>query len=130
MDRRTSLSAAIALALAALAPVSSAEARTAGGIKLTVLYGRPKSENEFEKYYFSTHMPIVVAASQGIRLETARGLPGQDGSAPAYYRIFEAWFESAAQMAAITGTPAWARAAEDVPNYASGGFSVFVSAVD
>jgi len=99
-------------------------------MKLTVLYGPPKDPDHFERYYFSTHMPIVRAAGQGIRMETARGVPGDGGAPPAYYRIFEAWFESAAQMAAITSTAGWAKAAADVPNYASGGITVFTSRVD
>jgi uncharacterized protein (TIGR02118 family) len=130
MDRRTSIVSAVSLAVAAASGVSSAGAQAAGGMKLTVLYGMPKDPVEFDRYYFATHMPIVRAAGQGIRMETAKGMPGQDGAAPAYYRIFEAWFESAAQMAAITSTPAWARAAADVPNYASGGMTFFVSALD
>jgi uncharacterized protein (TIGR02118 family) len=127
MDRRTSLSTAVSLALATALDTTSSGAQPAGGMKLTVLYGAPTDPVHFEKYYFETHMPIVRAASAGIRLETAKGMAGADGKPPAYYRIFEAWFESAAQMASITSTPAWAKAAADVPNYASGGITVFTS---
>lgn len=130
MDRRTSLTTAIALALASTGYASEAGAQYAGGLKLTVLYGPPKDPAEFERYYFKTHMPIVYAASGGIRSETALGIPNADGTPPAFYRIFQAWFESPAQMAAITSTAGWAKAAEDVPKFASGGFTVFVSRLD
>jgi uncharacterized protein (TIGR02118 family) len=130
MDRRCAVTVGITLALATATRAGAADAQPAGRLKLTVLYGAPKDPDHFERYYFSTHMPIVIAAGQGIRMETARGMPGQDGAPPAYYRIFEAWFESPAQMASITSAPGWAKAAADVPNYASGGFSVFVSRLD
>jgi uncharacterized protein (TIGR02118 family) len=130
MDRRTSLTTAIALALASTAHATTAGAQSAGGMKLTVLYGPPKDPAEFERYYFGTHMPIVYAASGGIRTETALGVPNADGTPPAFYRIFQAWFESPAQMAAITGTAGWAKAAADVPKFASGGVTVFVSRLD
>ncbi|WP_396224833.1 EthD family reductase [Gemmatimonas sp.] len=130
MDRRTSLVTAVSLAVAAAAKLSGEHASAAGGLKLTVLYGKPKSEADFDRYYLGTHMPMVRAAGPGLRMETAKGIPGADGKAPAYFRIFEAWFESAAQMATITGTTAWAKVAADVDNYANGGFTVFVSALD
>jgi uncharacterized protein (TIGR02118 family) len=130
MDRRTSVSTAIALGLAVAGYTSPAAAQAAGGMKLTVLYGPPKSADDFERYYFGTHMPMVHAAKGGIRTETAKGVPGADGAAPAFYRIFQAWFESAAQMAAITGTAEWKKLGPDLANFASGGVTVFVSSLD
>jgi uncharacterized protein (TIGR02118 family) len=130
MNRRTSLSTAIALGLAAAGYASPATAQSAGEMKLTVLYGSPKSADDFERYYFATHMPMVNAAKGGIRTETAKGVPGSDGAAPAFYRVFQAWFESAAQMAAITGTAEWKKLGPDLANFASGGVTVFVSALD
>ena len=130
MDRRTSLSTAMALTLVAAGYATSAAAQAAGGMKFTELYGPPKIPEDFEKYYLGPHMPMVVAASRGIRTETAMGVPGTNGAAPAFYRIFESWFESPAQMATITGTPDWAKLGPDLQNFASGGATVFVSALD
>jgi hypothetical protein len=85
MDRRTSLSTAMALTLVAAGYATPAAAQAAGGMKLTVLYGSPKFPEDFEKYCLGTHMPMLVAASRGIRTETAQGVAGTNGAAPAFY---------------------------------------------
>src|SRR5688572_11857522 len=103
MDRRTSLSV-IAAGLAAMSSDASASAPTTGGIKFMVLYGHPPNPAEFEKYYLGTHMPLV-AAIKGAKYEAAKCLPQADGSPPAFYRVFEMWFDSPEQMAAVFATP-------------------------
>jgi uncharacterized protein (TIGR02118 family) len=107
-----------------------AQAQSAGGIKLTVLYGQPKSAEDFEKYYFGTHMPLFTAVKGIPRSELAKGMPKADGSPPAFYRIFEAWFDSPEQMAAVTSTPEWKKVGADLPNFASGGVTILISKVD
>ena len=97
------LTSAAALAVISAAP--DALAQPAGALKLTALYGHPKSPEDFEKYYLSTHMPMVAAVKGIRRMETAKGMPLPDGSAPSFYRIFEAWFDSPEQFASITGSP-------------------------
>ena len=106
--------------------VTVAQAQSAGGIKLTVLYGQPKSAEDFEKYYFGTHMPLFTAVKGIPRSELAKGMPKADGSPPAFYRIFEAWFDSPEQMAAVTSTPEWKKVGADLPNFASGGVTILI----
>ncbi|MDY6948041.1 MAG: EthD family reductase [Pseudomonadota bacterium] len=130
MDRRTSLIAGLSLAVGAATASERTSAQTAGGIKITVLYGHPKSPEDFEKYYFGTHMPLVMAAKGGKRTETSKCPPAADGSAAAYYRIFEIWFDSQAEMTAITGTPEWKKVVADVPNFATGGVTRVMSKLD
>lgn len=36
------------------------QAREGNMVKLSVLYGQPKSADAFEKYYAETHMPIAA----------------------------------------------------------------------
>jgi uncharacterized protein (TIGR02118 family) len=105
-------------------------AQSSGGLKVTVLYGHPKSPDEFEKYYFGTHMPLVMAAKQGKRTETSKCPPAADGSPAPFYRIFEVWFDSQEEMAAITGTPEWKKVVADVPNFATGGITRVLSRLD
>jgi uncharacterized protein (TIGR02118 family) len=126
MDRRTSILAALTLTTVA----EGTSAQTAGGIKVTVLYGHPKRPEDFEKYYFGTHMPLVLRAKGGKRTETSKCPPAADGSPAPYYRIFEIWFDSEADMAAITATPEWKKVVADVPNYATGGITRVVSKLD
>jgi uncharacterized protein (TIGR02118 family) len=119
MDRRTSL-AMIAGGLAAAGTHSPAAAQTTGGIKFMVLYGHPPSPAEFEKYYLGVHMPLVHAMKGARKMEAARCLPQADGSPPAFYRIFEAWFDSPEHMAAVFGSPEGKKVRDDVPNFTQG----------
>ena len=130
MDRRTSLFATLTLAMGAATAAEKTSVQSAGGIKVTVLYGHPKSPEDFEKYYFGTHMPLVAAAKGAKRTETSRCPPGADGLPAPYYRIFEIWFDSQADMTAITTTPEWKRVVADVPNFATGGITRVVSKLD
>jgi len=130
MDRRTSLIAAFTLAAGAATAAEKTRTQSAGGIKVTVLYGHPKSPEEFEKYYFGTHMPLVAEAKGGRRTETSKCPPAADGSPAPYYRIFEIWFDSQADMTATTATPEWKKVVADVPNYATGGLTRLVSKLD
>jgi uncharacterized protein (TIGR02118 family) len=119
MDRRTSFSM-IAVGLAAAGTSTAAEPAASGGIKFIVLYGHPPSPAEFEKYYLETHMPLVAALKGARRMEAAKCLPQADGSPPAFYRVFEAWFDSPEQMAAVFATPEGVKVREDVPNFTQG----------
>lgn len=119
MDRRTSLSM-LAAGLAGAATTSSAATQPTGGIKLTVLYGHPPKPDEFEKYYLGTHMPLVHAMQGARRMEASKCLPQADGSPPAFYRIFEAWFDSPEHMAAVFATPEGMKVRADGPNFTEG----------
>lgn len=119
MDRRTSLSM-LAAGLATAGTSSPAAAQAAGGIKFIVLYGHPPKPAEFEKYYIGVHMPLVHAMKGARKMEAAKCLPQADGSPPAFYRVFEAWFDSAEHMAAVFGTPEGVKVRADVPNFTEG----------
>jgi len=119
MDRRDSLSL-LTVGLAAASLSAAAAEQPKGGVKLMVLYGQPPNPEQFEKYYLDVHMPLVAAIKGARRMEAAKCLPQADGSPPAYYRIFEMWFDSAEQMAAVFDTPEGKKVRADVPNFASG----------
>jgi uncharacterized protein (TIGR02118 family) len=99
---------------------SPAVAQTTGGIKMMVLYGYPPKPDEFEKYYLGVHMPLVYAMKGARKMEAAKCLPQADGSPPAFYRIFEAWFDSPEHMAAVFATPEGMKVRADVPNFTEG----------
>ena len=119
MDRRTTLSL-LALGLASAGARATEAGRTAGGIKLVVLYGHPPNPAEFERYYLDVHMPLVRAITGARRMEAAKCSPQADGSPPAFYRVFELWFDSPEHMAAVMGTPEGARVRADLPNFTAG----------
>jgi uncharacterized protein (TIGR02118 family) len=119
MDRRTSLSM-LAAGVAVAGTSLPAAAQATGGIKLTVLYGHPPKPAEFEKYYLDIHMPLVHAMKGACKMEAAKCLPQADGSPPAFYRIFEAWFDSPEHMAAVFATPEGMKVRADTANFTQG----------
>ena len=118
MNRRSALSM---LAIGLAAKSAAAEpAPTTAGIKLIVLYGHPPKPEEFEKYYLGTHMPLVAAIKGARRMEAAKCQPQADGSPPAYYRVFEMWFDTPEHMSAVMGTPEGAKVRADLANFTAG----------
>jgi uncharacterized protein (TIGR02118 family) len=99
-------------------------------VKLTVLYGHPDDPDAFEEYYANTHMPLVDKMPNLQRYEAARIVATPDGSEPPYYRIFEGYFEDMEQLQSSLSTPEGQAAANDIPNFATGGAQLFVSEVD
>lgn len=99
------------------------------GVKLTVLYKAPKDPTEFDKYYFEKHLPMVSAIKQIKRTEVAKGLPGVGDKPPAFYLIFEAWFDSLDQFKQITAMPEWKAVSADVANFAPEAPTVVVSKI-
>lgn len=108
----------------------AAHAQPAGGVKLTVLYGPPKDPAAFEAHYLARHIPLVAAVKGIRRIETAKGQPLPDGSAPAFYRIFEAWFDTSEAFAAITASAEWAQVRADTARIAPDGVTRLISRVD
>jgi len=119
MDRRTSLSMLV-VGLAAAGTGAAAAPPDSPGIKFMVLYGHPPNPPEFEKYYLDVHMKLVAAMKGARRMEAAKCLPQADGSPPAFYRVFEAWFDSPEHMAAVFATPEGVKVRADVPNFTAG----------
>lgn len=96
-------------------------------LKLSVLYGHPTDPAAFEAYYEGIHLPLAAEIPGLGRREISKGLPGPDGSPPPFYRVFEAWFDSPAHLATVSGTPQWQRVTDDLPNFASGGVTLLLS---
>jgi len=130
MDRRSSIFAALALAAGTATAEEKTSTQSSGAIKVTVLYGHPKNPEDFEKYYFGTHMPMVIAAKGARKAETSKCPPAADGSPGPFYRMFEIWFDSKEDMIATTATPEWKKLVADLANFATGGITRVVSKLD
>jgi len=98
-------------------------------LKVTVLYGHPADAGAFEDYYTRTHMPIAARIPRIARKEFTRFLAGSDGSRPAFYRMVELYFESEARLQEALGSPEAQAAIADIPNFATGGATVLIGAV-
>ena len=110
----------VALGLAAEGVSAADSPPSTSGIKFMVLYGHPPKPAEFEKYYLDVHMPLVATIKGARKMEAAKCLPQADGSPPAFYRVFEMWFDSPEHMAAVFATPEGTKVRADLPNFTEG----------
>jgi len=99
-------------------------------IKGTVLYGHPKDPGAFEKYYTETHLPLVVKTNGVVKAEYTKFLPNPDGSAPAYYRMAELYFEGPGAMQQALNSPEGQAMAADLANFATGGVTLLFGTVE
>jgi len=98
-------------------------------VKLTVLYGQPKSAAAFEQYYAETHMPIAQKMQGVRRIELSKVVGTPDGSQPSFYRLADLYFDDVDHMKRVMDTPEAKATVADLANFATGGFTVLVSEV-
>jgi uncharacterized protein (TIGR02118 family) len=109
---------------AAMAPAAAAPAPDAPVSAVVVLYNWPKDTAAFEKYYATTHVPLVGAKAKEIGFSKAvliKFAPNADGSKPAHYRMAQLWFPSEAALKAGMATPGFKEVAGDLPKFSTGG---------
>jgi uncharacterized protein (TIGR02118 family) len=93
---------------------------------LTVCYGHPAAPATFDAYYTSTHVPLAEKIPR-MTTFTYRHCDSLDGSQPPYYLLAELSFPSQEALNAGLSSPEGAAAAADVPNFATGGVTMFVA---
>ena len=93
---------------------------------LTVCYGHPADPAAFDAYYTSTHVPLAEKIP-GMTSFTYRHCASLDGSQPPYYLIAELSFPSRRRSSAAHGLARGQAAGADVPNFATGGVTMFVA---
>ncbi len=99
-------------------------------IKLTVLYGHPMDVIAFEEYYANTHLPKAAKMKGHTKLELTKFLSTPDGSKPDYHRMAEFWFSSPETMKTTMESPEGQITAADLSNFATGGATLLVGAVE
>lgn len=99
-------------------------------IKATVLYGHPNDTDAFEKYYAETHTPIASGMKGVDKMELTKFVSAPDGGKPAYYRIAELYFARPAEMQQSMGSPEGQATAADLANFATGGVTMIIGAVE
>ena len=105
------------------------KSETACPALVTVIYNTPKDSAAFESYYSATHLPLVGAGQSEIgftRADLTRFESNLDGSAPAKYRQAELCFNSMDDLKKGTGTAAFKKVADDLPNFATGGLTALI----
>jgi uncharacterized protein (TIGR02118 family) len=99
-------------------------------VKMTVLYGPPKDPAAFEDHYAGTHAGLVDKIPNLKRFEPSKVVGTPDGSEPPYYRIAELVFDGNDELQAALGSDEGRAAVDDMGNFASGGATVLISALD
>ena len=112
----------------AAAPAAPAPAP---GVQWTVvvLYNQPKDTAAFEKYYAEKHVPLFASHAQEIgvtRAELVRFSPAADGKPAPVYREADLRWDSKEARDKGMATPGFKAVAGDIPNFATGGFTVLL----
>jgi uncharacterized protein (TIGR02118 family) len=99
--------------------------------KVIVLYPPPKDANEFERRYRTEHAPMVVGKIPGLKQFVAARIVGApDGSAGAYQRIAELYFDTNAALQAGLASPECQAAVAHAVEISSGGTPTVLVAED
>ena len=99
-------------------------------VQAIVLYGPPEDPDAFERYYADTHTALAKAIPGLLRFEAGRGVATPDGSAVPYQRIAELTFEDMSALQAGLESDEGQAAVNDIPNFASGGVTIFFAEID
>jgi uncharacterized protein (TIGR02118 family) len=97
----------------------------------TVIYNTPKDTAAFERYYKSTHVPLVVANQKEIgfvRADLTKFASTADGKKPTFYRQAELYFNSMDDLKKGIATPGFKKVADDLPKFATGGLVGMIAA--
>jgi uncharacterized protein (TIGR02118 family) len=99
-------------------------------VKAVVLYGNPEDPDSFERYYAETHTALAKAIPGLQRFEAAQGIATPDGGPLPYQRIAELTFEDMDALQAGLGSERGQAAVNDIPNFATGGVTIFFAEID
>ena len=99
-------------------------------VKAVVLYRPPEDPDAFEAHYADTHTALATAIPGLRNFEAARGMATPDGSAVPYQRIAELTFDDMDALQAGLSSDEGQAAVGDIPNFASGGVTIFFAEID
>ena len=99
-------------------------------VKLVVLYGPPADPDAFERHYADTHTELATVVPGLRRFEAARGIATPDGSDLPYQRIAELTFDDLEALQAGMSSDEGQAAVNDIPNFATGGVTIFIAELD
>lgn len=93
--------------------------------KLVAMYGTPKDPAAFERYYFSTHVPIASKVPGLRRYDVSTGAVASPTGA-SWHLIATLHFDGLADIEAALASPEGQAAAADLANFADGGVELLV----
>jgi uncharacterized protein (TIGR02118 family) len=99
------------------------------GIKLLVIYPRPKDIAVFEKLYQEEHVPMAVDKLAGkTKFVATKVLGTPDGTPPPFYRIAEVHFPSMEALQACAQSAGGKETVAHAVKISSGGAPIFLVA--
>jgi uncharacterized protein (TIGR02118 family) len=87
---------------------------------VTVLYPQPHDPAAFDRYHDQVHVPIA-AGMKGLIRWTVQHVEARDGEVPAYHAVVQLSAPTREALQAVLDSPEGVAAAQDVPNFATGG---------
>jgi uncharacterized protein (TIGR02118 family) len=99
------------------------------GVKLLVIYPRPKDIAVFEKLYQEEHVPMAVDKLAGkTKFVATKVLGTPDGTPPPFYRIAEVHFPSMEALQACAQSAGGKETVTHAVKISSGGAPIFLVA--
>jgi uncharacterized protein (TIGR02118 family) len=98
------------------------------GVKLVVMYPRPKDIDAFEKVYQAEHVPMAVEKLKGKTKFVATRVVGSPQGTPAFHRIAEAHFPSMDALQACAASDGGKETLAHAARISSGGPPVILVA--
>lgn len=98
------------------------------GVKLIVMYPRPKDIDAFEKLYQTEHVPMAVQKLAGKTKLVATRVTASPQGTPQYYRIAEVHFPSMEALQACAASPGGKETLGHAAKISSGGPPVMLIA--
>jgi uncharacterized protein (TIGR02118 family) len=91
------------------------------GVKMIVMYPRPKDIDAFEKLYQTEHVPMAVENLAGKTRFVATKVNASPQGAPPFYRIAEVHFPSMAELQACAASEGGKKTLAHAVSISSGG---------
>lgn len=98
------------------------------GVKLVVMYPRPKDVDAFEKVYQSEHVPMAVEKLKGKTKLVASKVLGAPQGTPPFYRVAEVHFPSMEALQACAASDGGKETLAHAASISSGGPPVIMVA--
>jgi len=99
------------------------------GVKLLVIYPRPKDIAVFEKLYQEEHVPMAVDKLAGkTKFVATKVLATPDGTLPPFYRVAEVHFPSLEALQACAQSAGGKETVAHAVKISSGGAPIFLVA--
>jgi uncharacterized protein (TIGR02118 family) len=89
--------------------------------KLVALYRTPKDPAAFDRYYFSTHVPLAKKIPGLRKYDVSNGTTLSPEGPSNFYLVATLHFDSLDDVKAALGTPEGQATAADLGNFADGG---------